>query len=76
MDYTVSRGRDRSQRNRGSGGDKRKGKMKVHFCFYGSSAATCLAWGDNAVVIDDGIVAHCRFPDFPHQQEQRHPGYK
>ena len=34
---------------------------KTVTCFYGVSAATCLAWGDNAVVIQDGIVATATF---------------
>ena len=34
---------------------------KTVTCFYGVSAATCLAWGDNAMVIQDGIVATATF---------------
>ena len=30
-------------------------------CFYGVSAATCLAWGENAAVMQDGAVATATF---------------
>jgi len=30
-------------------------------CFYGVSAATCLAWGENATVMEDGTVATATF---------------
>ena len=34
-------------------------------CFYGVSAATCLAWGENTTVIEDGTVATATFQISP-----------
>ncbi len=34
---------------------------KTVTCFYGVSTATCLAWGDNATVMQDGAIATATF---------------
>ena len=58
LDHAISSRRDRYRVTAGPAATDAGKKVT---CFYGVSAATCLAWGENATVMEDGTVATATF---------------